>query len=70
MGELRQFHPSLKISQIKELPKGDFLIIGDSMQDVLILQSETKMKLAPSQKVKSVSLKPSKQAKTKPKVLP
>ena len=25
MGELRQFHPSLKISQIKELSKGDFL---------------------------------------------
>ena len=24
LGELRQFHPSLKISQIKELPKGDF----------------------------------------------
>ena len=29
MGELRQFHPSLNISQIKELPKGDFLFIGD-----------------------------------------
>ena len=28
MGELRQFHPSLKILQIKELSKGDFLIIG------------------------------------------
>ena len=27
LGELRQFHPSLKISQIKELSKGDFLII-------------------------------------------
>ena len=52
MGELRQFHPNLKISQIKELPKGDFLIIGDSMQDVLILQSETKMKAATGQTVK------------------
>ena len=52
MGELRQFHPSLKISQIKELPKGNFLIIGDSMQDVLILQSETKMKAALGQNVK------------------
>ena len=52
MGELRQFHPSLKISQIKELPKGDFLIIGDSMQDVLILQSKTKMKAALGQTVK------------------
>ena len=52
LGELRQFHPSLKISQIKELPKGDFLIIGDSMQDVIILQSENKMKAAPGQNVK------------------
>ena len=39
MGELRQFHPSLKISQIKELPKGDFLVIGDSVQDVIILKA-------------------------------
>ena len=54
MGELRQFHPSLKISQIKELPKGDFLIIGDSMQDVLILQSETKMKAALGQTPQSL----------------
>ena len=46
MGVFRQFHPSLKISQTKELPKGDFLIIGDSVQDVIILQSETKMKAA------------------------
>ena len=37
MGELRQYHHSLKVSQIKELPKGDFLVIGDSMQDVIIL---------------------------------
>ena len=29
MGVVRQFHPSLKILQIKELSKGDFLIIGD-----------------------------------------
>ena len=44
MGELRQYHPSLKVSQIKELPKGDYLVIRDSVQDVVILQSETKMK--------------------------
>ena len=37
MGELRQFHPSLKVSQVKELSKGDLLIIGDSVQDVIIL---------------------------------
>ena len=46
MVELRQHHPSLKVSQVKELPKGDLLIIGDSMQDMLILQNETKMKAA------------------------
>ena len=52
MGELRQYHPSLKISNVKELPKGDFPIIGDSIQDVIILQNETKMKAALGQKVK------------------
>ena len=45
-------YPSLKISQIKELPKGDFLIIGDSMKDALILQSENKMEVALGQTVK------------------
>ena len=52
MGELRQYHPSLRINHIKELPKGDFLIIGDSVQDMIILQSESKMKAALGQKVK------------------
>ena len=52
MGEVRQYHPSLKVSSIKELPKGDFLVIGDSMQDVIILQNGTKMKAALGQKVK------------------
>ena len=46
MGELRQYHPSLKITSIKELPKGNFVIIGDSVQDVIILKSESKMKAA------------------------
>ena len=52
MGELRQYRPSLKVSQIKKLPKGNFLVIGDSMQDVIILQSETKMKAALGKNVK------------------
>ena len=52
MGELKQYHPSLKVSQIKELPKGDFLIIGDSGQDVVMLQSETKTKATLSKNVK------------------
>ena len=46
MGELRQHHPSLKISQIKELAKGGLLVVGDSLQDAVILQNESKMKAA------------------------
>ena len=52
MGELRQYHPSLKVSQVKELPKGDLLVIGDSVQDVVILQNETKMKATLGQNAK------------------
>ena len=52
MGELRHYHPCLKVSNAKELPKGDFLLIGDSIQDVVILQDESKMKAALGQKVK------------------
>ena len=52
MAELRQHHPSLKVSNVNEIPKGDFRIIGDSMQDVIILQNESKMKAALGQKVK------------------
>ena len=52
MGELRQYHPSLKFSRIKELPKGDFVAIGNSVQDVIILQNESKMKAALAKNVK------------------
>ena len=45
MGELRQ-HPSLRISKVKALKKGDLLVVGDSPQDAIILQSEPKMKAA------------------------
>ena len=69
MGESRQFHPSLKISQIKEITKGDFLIIEDSVQDIIILQSESKMKAVPGKNVK-VSLPKAFQTKNyKQKVL-
>ena len=61
MGELRQYHPSLEVSSIKELPKRDFIIIGDSVQDMIILQNESKMKAALGQKYRLVVLKPSKQ---------
>ena len=46
MGELRQHHPSLRISKVKALRKGDLLVVGDSPQDAVILQSESKMKAA------------------------
>ena len=46
MGELRQHHPTLKISQIKELAKGGLLVVGDSLQGAVILQNESKMKAA------------------------
>ena len=52
ISELRQYHPTLKVSSIKALPKGDFVIVGDSLQDITILQSETKMKAALGQKVR------------------
>ena len=68
MGELRQYHPSLKISTVKELPKGDFLIIGDSLQDAIILQSESKMKAALGKNVK-VSLPKAFHAKKENKTL-
>ena len=46
MGELRQHHPSLRISKVKALLKGDLLVVGDSPRDAVILQSEPKMKAA------------------------
>ena len=52
MGESRQCHPSLKISRIKGLPKGDFVAVGDSMQDLIILQTESKVKAALGKNVK------------------
>ena len=52
MGELRQYHPCLRISRINELPKGDFVVIGDSVQDFITLQNESKMKAALGKNVK------------------
>ena len=52
LGELRQYHPSLKVSQIKKLSKDDYSVIGNSVQDIVIFQSESKMKVAPGKNVK------------------
>ena len=54
MVELRQYYPSLKISRIKELPKGDFVVIAYSVQDVIILQNESKMKATLGKNVKII----------------
>ena len=69
MGELRQYHPSLKVSKVKELPKDDLLVIGDSVQDIVILQNENKMKAALGQNVKITYPKSTKSTEHKTKVL-
>ena len=61
-GELRQYHPSLKVSRIKELPKDDFLLIDDTLQDVTMLQNKNKIKAALGKNVR-VSLPEAFQAK-------
>ena len=43
MSELRQYHPSLRVFQIKQSQKG-WIFIGDTPKDFVILQSETRMK--------------------------
>ena len=54
-GELRQYHPGLKMSRIKGQPKGDLVVIGDSVQNVIILQNKSKMKEALGKNVKQTS---------------
>ena len=44
MSELRQFHPSLRVSKVQELKTNRFLVIGDTPRGVAILQSDNKMK--------------------------
>ena len=55
MSELRQFHPSLRVSKVQELKNDRFLVIGDTPRDVAIFQSDNKMKACLGQNV-SVSL--------------
>ena len=51
MSELRQYHPGLRIFQIRQSSKG-WIFIGDTPKDFAILQSETKMKQVLGPKVK------------------
>ena len=56
MSELRQYHPSLRVYEIKQAQKG-WIFIGDTPKDFAILQSESKMQQVFGPKVK-VSLLP------------
>ena len=51
MSELRQFHPSLRVSKVQELKNNRFLVIGDTPRDVAILQSANEMKACLGQNV-------------------
>ena len=65
MSALKQFHPNIKVSKILERKNNSFLIIGDTPQDIGMLQSESQMKDCLGQKVK-ISLPKAYQA-AKPK---
>ena len=71
-GRIEAVHPGLKVSQVKELPKGDLLIIGDSEQDIIryiILKSENKMKAALGKNVKVSLPKAYQTSKSQNKIL-
>ena len=51
MSELRQYHPNLRVFQIKQTKNG-WIFIGDTPKDFAILQSEPKMQHVLEKKVK------------------
>ena len=51
MSELRQYHPNLRVLQIKQTKNG-WMFIGDTPKDFAILQSEPKMQQVFRKKVK------------------
>ena len=51
MSELRQYHPNLRVLQIKQTKNG-WIFIGDTHKDFAILQSEPKMQQVFGKKVK------------------
>ena len=57
MSELRQYHSSLRVCQIRQSQKV-WIFIGDTPKDFAILQSETKMKQVFGPKVKVSLPKP------------
>ena len=69
MSELRQFHPSLRVSKIQELKNNRFLVIRDTPRDVAILQNDNKMKACLGQNVSASLPKAYQTAKTASKTL-
>ena len=69
MSELRQFHPNLRVSKVKELKNNRFLVIRDTPRDVAILQRDNKMKACPGQNVLASLPKAYQTAKTVSKTL-
>ena len=51
MSELRQYHPNVRVLQIKQTKNG-WIFIGDTPKDFAILQSEPKMQQVFEEKVK------------------
>ena len=68
MSELSQYHPELRVSRVKDLPNQSFLIVGNIPRDVVILQSESKMKACLGKNIK-ISLPRAYQNQTKSKTL-
>ena len=68
MNELSQYHPELSVSRVKDLPNQSFLIVGNTPRDVVILQSESKMKACLGKNFK-ISLPRAYQNQTKSKTL-
>ena len=54
MSKLRQYHPSLRVFQLKQ-PKNGWIFIGDTPKDFAILQSEPKMQQVFGKKRKGVT---------------
>ena len=44
MSEMRQYHPNLRVLQVKHAQtKNGWIFLGDTLKDFAILQSEAKM---------------------------
>ena len=68
MSELSQYHPELRVSRVKDLPNRSFLVVGNTPRDIVILQSDNKMKACLGQNLK-ISLPKAYQNQTKSKTL-